>query len=152
MVKMQKFFVCEILAVVAVFVQAQQNQLVSNDCLYCLCQASSGCNFNKECHNDGGTNYFCGGYVISYGYWKDGGSPGFNPSNPHDFEVCLKDKQCAEAAVEGYMRKWKRDCDRDGQITCNDFARIHKAGPYGCNGTWVLGTQYWTRFKECYRY
>ncbi|XP_022236677.1 lysozyme 1-like, partial [Limulus polyphemus] len=112
--------------------------------------ASTGCNLETGCYHLVGSNYFCGPYVISHTYWVDAGQPGEDPDNPVDFEVCLKNPQCAEAAVEGYMKKWAQDCDHDGQISCNDFARIHKAGPFGCNGTWVLTTDFWSTFKQCY--
>ncbi|XP_076327795.1 lysozyme 2-like [Tachypleus tridentatus] len=141
--------ICGIIAVVTVFVSGQRS-LVSQECLICLCEASSGCDFSAQCHSSEDGNYFCGAYMITYAYWKEGGSPGYDPSNPHDFEVCLKDRKCAEEAVVGYMEKWKNDCDNDGKITCKDFARIHKAGPIGCNTTWVLNTDYWDVFKKCF--
>ncbi|XP_076349240.1 lysozyme-like [Tachypleus tridentatus] len=145
---MSKLLIFWIVSVTAIFDNGQN--LVSRECLDCLCEASSGCNLETGCHNLGGSNYFCGPYVISYSYWVDAGRPGEIPDNPLDFESCLTNLQCAETTVEGYMKKWTRDCDRNGQISCNDFARIHKAGPFGCNGTWVLTTDFWSIFKQCY--
>lgn len=118
-------------------------------CLECICQASSGCS-NKECHSNGPTLYYCGPFHISYSYWVDGGSPGADINNPLDFEVCLNDRSCAESAVRGYMQKWGHDCDYNSVTDCYDYARIHKSGPYGCNGTWVTTTDYWKTFLNCY--
>ncbi|UYV81253.1 hypothetical protein LAZ67_20000486, partial [Cordylochernes scorpioides] len=119
-------------------------------------QASTECNLRQGCHNAGGDAYFCGPYTISWGYWAEAGKPGQDPSNVHecvcvsDFEICLKDKQCAENTVRGYMARYGQDCDGDHEITCADYARMHKAGRYSCNGTWVDDTIYWQRIEECF--
>ncbi|XP_067137528.1 lysozyme 2-like [Centruroides vittatus] len=118
-------------------------------CLECMCQASSGCK-DTQCHSNGPNQYYCGPFHISYTYWVDGGSPGADPNNPFDFEECLNDRSCAEGAVRGYMQKWGHDCNYDGLVDCYDYARIHKSGPYGCNGTWVTSTDYWKVFLNCY--
>uniref|UniRef100_A0A4Q8K1W4 lysozyme n=1 Tax=Liphistius sp. SGP-2016 TaxID=1905180 RepID=A0A4Q8K1W4_9ARAC len=125
---------------------------MDQECLDCFCQASSSCDLNIGCNNVGPSQYYCGPFQISFSYWQDGGSPGSDPNDPLDFEICLNNRRCAEAAVRGYMTKWGRDCDNNGVVNCYDFARIHMAGPYGCNGTWVLTTDFWTRFKACYRF
>ena len=62
----------------------------------------------------------------------------------------MNDIECSIDTVNGYMKKWSRDCNGDRQVDCEDFARIHKTGPHGCNSTWVLKTPYYERFKECY--
>ncbi|XP_022236369.1 lysozyme-like [Limulus polyphemus] len=145
---MWKVFLC-MCGIAAVVIVNGQFDLVSQKCLDCLCEASSGCALSTQCHNEA-ENYFCGPYLITYSYWSEGGSPGKDPNNPQDFEVCLKDRTCAEKAVVGYMKKWGKDCDNDGNITCYDFARIHKAGPIGCNTTSVLNTPYWAIFNRCF--
>ena len=67
-----------------------------------------------------------------------------------DFENCLTNKPCAEAAIKGYMQRWGQDCNGDGYIGCYDWALLHKAGPTACNGTWVQKTDFWFNFKMCY--
>lgn len=47
------------------------------------------------------------------------------------------------------MQRFGKDCDGDGRVTCDDYVRIHKAGPYGCNGTWLQYTDYWAKYKNC---
>lgn len=71
---------------------------------------------------------YCGPYLLSWGYWADGGKPG----NGLDYPTCAKDKSCSELAVQGYMNKWNKDCNRDGLVDCTDFALIHKLGSNIC--------------------
>lgn len=123
---------------------------ISERCLQCLCEASTECNEDIGCSVDGPNQYLCGPYAISYQYWKDGGSPGKNPSDPLDFEQCLNDKSCAEAAIKGYMYRWAQDCNGDGYIDCYDWALLHKAGPTLCNGTWAQKSDFWFSFTTCY--
>lgn len=98
---------------------------------FCLRQASSGCKSNIRCHNTGSGQYFCGPYQISWAYWADAGKPGSNGFS-NDFENCLVDRNCAEAAVRGYMSKYGNvDCIGpndipDSEISCFDYAAIHK--------------------------
>lgn len=40
-------------------------------------------------------------------------------------------KNCAEAAVRGYMAKWASDCNGDGKVDCLDYAAIHKVSVGG---------------------
>lgn len=121
----------------------------SKQCLQCICEASSGCKPNIRCHNTGNGQYFCGPYQISWAYWADAGKPG-STGFSNDFENCLIDKNCAEAAVRGYMAKWGADCDGNGQVDCFDYAAIHKTGPGGCQQQWLLNSKYWSDFKQCY--
>ncbi len=87
---------------------------------------------------------YCGPYLISWAYWSDGGKPG------GDYVNCATDRYCSERAVEGYMQKWKNDCNGDGVLDCTDFAIIHKTGPYSCNtSTHIYETNYWRLFESC---
>ncbi|RWS30551.1 Destabilase-like protein [Leptotrombidium deliense] len=124
---------------------------ISQQCLDCICYASTGCDLNKQCHNAGPGAYFCGPFQISWAYWSDGGKPG-DAGGAHDFEKCLNVKECAEQTVIGYMRKWKTDCNNDGVIDCLDYAAIHKSGPNQCSAHILQNTEYWNRFKstKCY--
>lgn len=112
--------------------------LVPASCLPCLCAASSGCDLNKKCVGD-----FCGPYLISWSYWSDGGRPG------NDFVSCALDVACAEEAIQGYMKKWTRDCNGDGIVDCDDFAAIHKLGPHQCRSEDIVNTPYWREYEKC---
>ncbi|KAK9675302.1 Destabilase [Popillia japonica] len=39
---------------------------------------------------------------------------------------------CSTRTVQGYMRKFKKDCNNDGEINCDDYFAIHFLGGYGC--------------------
>lgn len=114
------------------------NGIVPASCLPCLCSASSGCDLKKKCEGD-----FCGPYLISWNYWSDGGSPG------GDFISCTLNRECAEEAIQGYMKKWARDCNGDGVVDCDDFAAIHKLGPHQCRSDDVTRTNYWREYERC---
>ncbi|XP_075536451.1 lysozyme-like [Dermacentor variabilis] len=138
---------CLALYALAVGSNAQVNDDPTRKCLNCICYASTKCNTQIGCTNGGPNSYFCGPYQISYAYWIDAGKPG----NFDHFEKCLKDQVCAETAVVNYMNKWGTDCDGDGQVTCYDYARMHKAGRSGCSAaSWVDATDYWAQFQECF--
>lgn len=94
-------------------------------CLDCICQASSGCKQNIQCHNNGNGQYYCGPYQISWAYWSDAGKPG-DAGFANDFEQCLVKKSCSEATIRGYMKKYANDCNGDGHVDCLDYAAIHK--------------------------
>lgn len=138
---------CLALCALATGVKSQGDEDLTRKCLNCICYASTKCNTQIGCTNAGPTSYFCGPYQISYAYWVDAGKPG----NFDHFEKCLKDQRCSETAVVNYMNKWGTDCDGDGQVTCYDYARMHKAGRSGCSAaSWVDNTDYWAQFQECF--
>ncbi|CAG0883152.1 unnamed protein product [Cyprideis torosa] len=41
------------------------------------------------------------------------------------------------------------DCNGDGQITCDDFARIHQLGGYGCSGPGIENKPFYAEFSVC---
>lgn len=43
---------------------------VSQTCLGCICEASSGCNTTLKCNGD-----VCGPFRITWAYWADSGKP-----------------------------------------------------------------------------
>jgi hypothetical protein len=45
-------------------------------------QASSECDPAVRCHSVGPIEYYCGPYQVSRRYWKQGKSPGSDPSDP----------------------------------------------------------------------
>merc|ERR1711928_3484 len=60
-----------LLFTVVAYATAQVAPIVPEDCLGCLCQASTGCNMTMSC--TGGSQYLCGPFLISWPYWADGG-------------------------------------------------------------------------------
>ncbi|OQR80032.1 lysozyme-like [Tropilaelaps mercedesae] len=104
-------------------------------------KASTKCAPNAPC--DG----YCGSFQISEAYWIDAGKPG----GASGFAQCASQLPCAEDTVIAYMNKFGTDCDGDGQVTCDDYARMHKAGRSGCTAPWVLDTPYWTQYNQCMR-
>lgn len=78
--------------------------IVGLNCLECLCQASSNCNHVGCCNNKGCEGAYCGPYLLSWGYWADGGQPG----NGANYLSCANNRTCAELAVQGYMNKWNK--------------------------------------------
>ncbi|GFS88992.1 uncharacterized protein NPIL_473281 [Nephila pilipes] len=121
---------------------------IDQNCLDCICQASTSCNMTLKCHNKGTHGYFCGPYWISWAYWYDAGRHG-NTGKPEDFETCLIDKECSEKTIRGYMLRYGRDCDGSGTIDCADFARIHKMGFKQCGSDSLIDTPYWHKIQLC---
>lgn len=114
---------------------------LSNQCLRCICEASTGCDLRQRCNGQ-----FCGPFLLSWPYWQDSGSPGPN------FLSCANNFHCAQSAVRAYMRKHAQDCDRNGRLTCEDFAAVHQLGGASCAVGWerVRTSLYWNNFKRCY--
>ncbi|XP_015600321.1 lysozyme [Cephus cinctus] len=125
--------------------QATQGELLSQTCLGCICEAASGCNVTSGCVGE-----VCGPFRITWGYWADGGKPTLN-NEPNTVEGayprCVSDPYCASRAVQGYMNKFGQDCNGDGVVNCDDYARIHRLGGYGCSGG--LDVKYETSYKTC---
>ena len=102
--------------------------------------------------SDGTGKFICGPFQVDWEYWSEAGKPGNRPdlSNLENFQQCLTNRQCAEETVRGYMAKFRKDCNEDGSIDCNDFAALHIAGPRSCNAQWYLDSQYYADFRSCY--
>ncbi|KAJ6224487.1 hypothetical protein RDWZM_003032 [Blomia tropicalis] len=128
------------------------NSLVTQECLECICHASSRCNPSIGCVNGGSGKFICGPFQVDWEYWTEAGKPGNRAdlSNLENFQMCLTNRQCADDAVRGYMAKWRKDCNEDGIVDCNDFAALHIAGPNSCNAQWFLDSQYYSDFRSCY--
>lgn len=65
-------------ALIISFITAQQPQaasqpLVSQVCLGCICEVTSGCNTTIGCYDS-----VCGPFAITWGYWADAGKPTLN--------------------------------------------------------------------------
>ncbi|OXU16760.1 hypothetical protein TSAR_014505 [Trichomalopsis sarcophagae] len=114
-------------------------------CLGCICEAASGCNTTIGCVGD-----ICGPFHITWGYWSDSGKPTLNgqpASDNNAYANCVNDAYCAARAVQGYMEKYSQDCNNDGTINCDDYARIHYLGGYGCGG--ALEKRYENAYYNC---
>ncbi|KAJ2945489.1 hypothetical protein O0L34_g300 [Tuta absoluta] len=121
------------------------SQPVTEVCLGCLCQAVSGCKQGLQCEGD-----VCGLFHITWPYWADAGKPtlpGRSPDSPDAYSSCAIDPFCAAQTVQGYMRKFSKDCNGDGRIDCYDYIRIHQKGGYGCEGP--LDPKFETVFNQC---
>ncbi|KAG5308744.1 LYS2 protein, partial [Acromyrmex insinuator] len=121
-------------------------QIVSQVCLGCICEVSSGCNTTIGC-----SETVCGPFAITWGYWSDAGKPTLNsePLSDNAYAKCVNDPYCAAAAVQNYMTKFGHDCTGNGVIDCEDYLRIHRLGANGCTG--ALNSKYENRFKLCLR-
>ncbi|XP_069684582.1 lysozyme-like [Periplaneta americana] len=127
--------------------QQQPKGPVSDLCLGCICEAVSNCNQTLACDNT-----VCGLFRITWAYWADAGKPVLiqdNKDTEGAYGRCTKDPYCAALTVQGYMAKFKQDCNNDGVVTCFDYAAIHRLGGYGCTGP--LDYNYQNRFLECQR-
>ncbi|GLV43192.1 uncharacterized protein CBL_14129 [Carabus blaptoides fortunei] len=105
---------------------------ISTQCLGCLCEAATNCNRTLTCRGN-----ICGLFSITWNYWADAGKPtqpGETVDSPSAFTNCVNEPFCAARAVQGYMAKFGKDCNKDGKIDCIDYATIHKIGGYGCEG------------------
>lgn len=136
---------------------AMTNGLVSvglnDDCLQCICRASSGCDEQLRCITRGSEDKYCGPFQLTEEYWNKAGSPG-DPANSGftSFEDCANDVECAVETVTNYMKRYHKDCDGDDNITCMDYARLHRLRPDECDNTEKLANDfdaYWAKFQRC---
>lgn len=118
-----------------------KNQTLTTECLDCICEALSSC--GSASTNNCGSGLVCGPFAISQAYWKDGRRPGAS------WTACARTKECSSVTIRNYMDKYKRDCNGDGYLTCEDYAAIHRRGPMSCTNRDLLKEQYWTRFLTC---
>jgi len=153
------FKLCAIIGLLTVGVFADVSHLANNNvnsdllpvtdvCLGCICEASSGCDRSLKCGGD-----VCGLFRITWGYWSDGGKPtqaGEAVDSPNAYANCVNEPYCAAKTIQGYMKKFGQDCNGDGRIDCYDYAAIHKMGGYGCKNE--LPVAYSKAFNECISY
>ncbi|XP_052869241.1 lysozyme-like [Anopheles cruzii] len=124
---------------------AGQENPVTDVCLSCICEASSGCDASVRCSGD-----VCGMFRITWAYWADAGKPvqlGDSPDSQHAYANCANEPYCAARTVQGYMRKFGQDCNGDGVIDCFDHAIIHKLGGYNCKNQ--VPIVYQSKIDEC---
>jgi len=121
---------------------------ITDECLGCICQASTGCNRDQGC-NEGGV---CGPFLITWGFWSDAGKPaltGTTASDPAAYSTCVNDMFCASETIRGYARTFGKDCNGDGKIDCEDYVRIHKLGPGNCNSPTIAETTFYKEYSKC---
>ncbi|XP_035787305.1 lysozyme-like [Anopheles albimanus] len=122
-----------------------QENPVTDACLSCICEASSGCDASVRCSGD-----VCGMFRITWAYWADAGKPvqsGDSPDSQNAYANCTNEPYCAARTVQGYMRKFGQDCNGDGVIDCFDHAIIHKLGGYNCKNQ--VPIVYQSKIDEC---
>lgn len=125
---------------------------LNDDCLQCICRASSGCDHMLRCITLGSEEKYCGPFQLTEEYWNKAGSPGDASNNFSSFEDCANEPDCAVETVTNYMKKYYRDCDGDENITCMDYARLHRLQPNECDNTDKLMNNfdaYWAKFQRC---
>ncbi|XP_040579589.1 lysozyme [Lepeophtheirus salmonis] len=130
------------------YVCDDSNSAVTNNCMGCICQASSSCNQTIGCISG---NSLCGPFLISKPFWLDAGAcalNGDNPSSPTAYINCANDIACAAKTIRSYVNRFQKDCNGDQVETCEDFAMIHKNGGWNC-GNNIDNTDYGMFFTEC---
>ncbi|KAB0798689.1 hypothetical protein PPYR_09682 [Photinus pyralis] len=114
-------------------------------CLGCICRAASDCDTSTQC--EGGA---CGPYRITKEYWIDAGNLTYNDHSPKEHESyvkCAVNFYCSVQTIQNYMGTFKKDCNGDGKIDCDDFVAIHKLGPDNCDQE--LPESYAERYDYC---
>jgi len=121
---------------------------LSDNCLGCICEASTRCNVNAKCVQGGS---LCGAFYISKGFWVDAGRcvlQGDDPSADNSWKRCALDIVCAANTIRSYMNRFGKDCNGDSLVTCDDYTMIHKNGGWSC-GKSLVGTDFWNIYLQC---
>ncbi|CAI6368127.1 unnamed protein product [Macrosiphum euphorbiae] len=119
-------------------------------CIGCMCEASSGCNQTLECMEQNEVKY-CGVFLLSDVYWQDAGTPvlqGDDPSRIGAFERCVRDPYCAARAVNQYIQRYAKDCNKDRVLSCDDYVRLHYFGEANCERP-ISSLPYYRVFRNC---
>ncbi|XP_037938624.1 uncharacterized protein LOC119671874 [Teleopsis dalmanni] len=121
---------------------------VNEICMQCMCENISMCK-PRKCGKQS-----CGVFIISESYWFDAGEPTVskneytNSKDASDYFLCVNDRKCAETTVRAYMKRFSRDCNKDGVIDCLDYILIHLLGPNGCL-TSSLHPEFFKNMRQC---
>ncbi|XP_018020651.1 invertebrate-type lysozyme 2-like [Hyalella azteca] len=139
----------------------------SPNCLGCLCEASSGCNRTIGCSSFAG--YHCGPFLharldtakttkftLNVNIYEKNNEEKIYFFAIFEtflyisaFEACANDIYCAADTVALYLKKFEQDCNGDGQVTCLDYALIHKIGGYGCRAPLPPNNPYFLALDHC---
>jgi len=107
---------------------AAQQQLVSRECLGCLCEAASQCNTQLNfCQGN-----LCGPFKLTNAFFIDSELAKEPQFSGQTVQQCGADLYCSAASIRKYMLKHQEDCNADGRFSCMDVAMIHQFGPGGC--------------------
>ncbi|XP_014219639.1 lysozyme-like [Copidosoma floridanum] len=133
------------LLLAAAFVYGEEQGEITQACLGCICDAASGCNTTIGCTGD-----VCGPFRITKIYWTDGGKPSIDGESDGDdsglvISLFIVYKNNHDEILKNIVQ-W--DCNGDGTIDCNDYARIHHLGGFGCTG--ALDETYENTFTYCH--
>ncbi|XP_014259832.1 uncharacterized protein LOC106672709 [Cimex lectularius] len=108
-----------------------RKRAIDDVCLQCICEGASGCNRKADnCFEN-----LCGRFRMTRLFWRDAGMPTLDTDTPRKrgaFVNCALDVNCSRRTVISYVNKYARDCNKDGLISCLDYAAIHQLGPVGC--------------------
>merc|ERR1712152_66380 len=121
---------------------------LSDNCIGCICEASTSCNKNAKCING---DSFCGPFLISKGFWIDAGQcvlDNDNPSDPQAWRRCALDLVCAANTIRSYINRFGKDCNGDQLVTCEDYVMIHKNGGWNC-GKSLVGSNFCDIYQTC---
>merc|ERR1712012_885626 len=102
---------------------------LSDNCIGCICEASTNCNKTAGCISG---NNFCGPFLISKGFWIDAGQCVLDNDNP----------------IRSYINRFGKDCNGDQLVTCEDYVMIHKNGGWNC-GKSLVGSNFWNIYQTC---
>lgn len=108
---------------------------ITEACMQCLCETVTECKA-YTC----GANQPCGLFRINQSYWYDAGEPLLegdlnvidHGNSLIEYTNCVNNPYCAARTVVQYMKRYGRDCNEDGKVTCYDYVAIHILGPNGC--------------------
>uniref|UniRef100_A0A1B0FF34 lysozyme n=1 Tax=Glossina morsitans morsitans TaxID=37546 RepID=A0A1B0FF34_GLOMM len=135
----------------------QHFQMLTRQCLHCLCAMITGC------QADGcGTNLPCNLYQISKSYWIEAGRPQVNDQNHNihyndydetdkdinEYATCARNRICSEQTINSYMQRYSRDCNQDGIIDCQDYIALQVLGQNGCTRQ-QMSTTHVSFMNEC---
>ncbi|KAJ3646602.1 hypothetical protein Zmor_024183 [Zophobas morio] len=103
-------------------VVADPQNVISDACLTCICQASLSCDTDSP-------------FVISHPYWSEAGKLTVGehpPDTPEAFNACASNLDCSVRTVRNFISKHQKDCNNDTVIDCDDFAAIYYQGVSDC--------------------
>ncbi|KAK2716063.1 transmembrane protease serine 11D-like isoform X1 [Artemia franciscana] len=120
-------------------------------CILCICEgATKNCTKESDIQRRQG---FYGMFAMQKEYWLDGGKLRLREDDKLSpdaaFRRCATDVECSSNTVKTYLRKYKKDCNFDGNIDCDDYARLHYHGPTGCSSPNRQHRQYWKAYTAC---
>uniref|UniRef100_A0AC35TJD8 Lysozyme n=1 Tax=Rhabditophanes sp. KR3021 TaxID=114890 RepID=A0AC35TJD8_9BILA len=126
-------------------ISALMGVVFGKDCLSCICDKESNCT-PAPCKPDKGSDS-CGYFQIKLPYYIDCGKPDKRPgeSDITAWQRCSLDLNCATTCVNNYIKRYSKLCPQ--YSGCEQIARLHNGGPYGCNKHATDG--YWNAIKKC---